>query len=1023
MENAETNNLVKYPRSNVKSKTIANPIFIPLDTKEKKLIHNESTKINIHNNNYSSSVDIKKHNFMHKKNVTQLNFFSKNNSLIQLNDKEREKKEHNISKRSIYKILVAVRCRPLSEREKEISPKETVQIIDKKIIKMKDPNGFLNPNNIRSKEQILEFDYAFNNKDNQETIFNCTTKPLIEGIINGFNAAVFAYGATGAGKTYTMLGDDNNPGIMPLAFGELFKLIKNYSNREYLIKLCYLEIYNENIRDLLINSSANLELREDPNKGLVINGITEIIANSGEHILSILKKGNKKRTTEATNSNQTSSRSHAILQIMVSCKEKKNNIKLGKLSLIDLAGSERASVTKNKGMRLIEGANINKSLLTLGNCINALCESNLKGTKPHIPYRDSKLTRLLKDSLGGNSRTVMIANISPFIYSFDDTYNTLNYADRAKHIKTRVKANVINNNHNANNYLNVIKHLQSKVLLLQNQLNKNDNNNGDIISKENNTENNNKKSYHFEKKKALSKSLEKQLQKKTNQENNINNINYLNRILDKKNIGDIIEANEKKINRIIEEFVQLSKAEVQIKQKVMGIKYDIFNLNNKILNNQTLFPLSLSTSFAQRGKSEKTKLKSLKRILDKNMCLLNDISQKNENIIKKYTENHNNNNEEFNIEMNDYQKKYMQSIYKSSETQKENIEIKFNSAILKLNSEKKENYIKKLQRQIEIRDSVINKLTERMNESVDIKNLMNPRQKFEYQSLDQLQYKYSLLINNDSNMTLNKNTSFCSTHNFTSENKKNKYTFKPRNSSFCDKREVISNQKFNFDDFSHIYTDKCLYNDSENNVNNKDNNIHNSSFNLGYNIIYTNRTKNSNPNPNLNKSKDNQLLLNISTKKDNHISGSKLSIEPISLKNYNINYNSDNKRGMFNFNQNFINSSDEDINDAENDDSENENENENDITFQSMLNDIEIVNSNVMSKINIIENNKKNKNKNVKNNYKSKSISNNIMINKKIKTSEKKSNKNNIKILKDETINNNKKKNNQNKIINNNNIF
>ena len=185
-------------------------------------------------------------------------------------------------------------------------------------------------------------------------------------------------------------------------------------------------------------------------------------------------------------------------------------------------------------------------MLTLGNCINALCESNLKGTKPHIPYRDSKLTTLLKDSLGGNSRTVMIANISPFIYSFDDTYNTLNYADRAKHIKTRVKANVINNNHNANNYLNVIKHLQSKVLLLQNQLNKNDNNNGDIISKENNTENNNKKSYHFEKKKALSKSLEKQLQKKTNQENNINNINYLNRILDKKNIGDIIEANEKK---------------------------------------------------------------------------------------------------------------------------------------------------------------------------------------------------------------------------------------------------------------------------------------------------------------------------------------------------------------------------------------------------------------------------------------------------------------------------------------------
>ncbi len=504
MENLETHSLITYSRTNIKSKTIINSMFNPLNTKEQKLTHNGSTQYNIHNN-YSSSVDIKKHNFAHKKNVTQVNFLSNYQKEYSDNKNEKEKNEHNnISKRSIYKILVAVRCRPLSEREKEMSPKETVQIIDKKIIKMKDPTGFLNPNNIRSKEQILEFDYAFDNKDNQETIFNCTTKPLIEGILNGFNAAVFAYGATGAGKTYTMLGDDNNPGIMPLTFGELFKQIKNYSNREYLIKLCYLEIYNENIRDLLINSSANLELREDPNKGLIINGITEIIANSGEHILSILKKGNKKRTTEATNANQTSSRSHAILQIMVSCKEKKNNVKFGKLSLIDLAGSERASVTKNKGMRLIEGANINKSLLTLGNCINALCESNIKGTKPHIPYRDSKLTRLLKDSLGGNSRTVMIANISPFIYSFDDTYNTLNYADRAKHIKTRVKVNVINNNPDANNYLNVIKHLQSKVLLLQNQLNKKDsNNNDDIITKENNTENSNKKSYGFTKKKAV----------------------------------------------------------------------------------------------------------------------------------------------------------------------------------------------------------------------------------------------------------------------------------------------------------------------------------------------------------------------------------------------------------------------------------------------------------------------------------------------------------------------------------------
>ena len=192
MENLETHSLINYSRTNIKSKTIINSMFNPLNTKEQKLTHNGSTQYNIHND-YSSSVDIKKHNFAHKKNVTQVNFLSNYQKEYSDNKNEKEKNEHNISKRSIYKILVAVRCRPLSEREKEMSPKETVQIIDKKIIKMKDPTGFLNPNNIRSKEQILEFDYAFDNKDNQETIFNCTTKPLIEGILNGHEGSFRAF--------------------------------------------------------------------------------------------------------------------------------------------------------------------------------------------------------------------------------------------------------------------------------------------------------------------------------------------------------------------------------------------------------------------------------------------------------------------------------------------------------------------------------------------------------------------------------------------------------------------------------------------------------------------------------------------------------------------------------------------------------------------------------------------------------------------------------------------------------------
>ena len=1060
MDINESNSLLNNSKQNIKSKNKGNSILIPLNDKEIKQIYNVSTKYDLHNNySSSSSVDNKKNCLTNKKNLIRKSIINNiqkensedNNSNIDINlnidqltsqkkekekDKDKENKEQeNNSKKSIYKILVAVRCRPLSQKEKEISPKETIHIIDKKIIKLKDPNGFLNPNNIRAKEQTLEFDHAFDKEDSQETIFNNTTKPLIDGVVNGFNATVFAYGATGAGKTYTMLGNDDNPGIMSLTFGELFKKIKNYTNRDYLIKLWYLEIYNENIKDLLINNSPNLELREDPNRGLIVNGITEIITNSSEHILSILKKGNKNRTTEATNANQTSSRSHAILQIMVSYKEKtntNNKIKYGKLSLIDLAGSERASVTKNKGMRLIEGANINKSLLTLGNCINALCESNIKGTKPHVPYRDSKLTRLLKDSLGGNSRTVMIANISPFIYNFDDTYNTLNYADRAKHIKTRVKANVINNKNIVNNYLNVIKHLQEKVSLLQNQLNINKMDKKDILNinnveqkikenEKNNEEENNKINLISDKKKGTSKSLEKNEQRKIIHENIINYVSNFNiegdKILDKKNFEDIIEENEKKINGIIEEYVQLSKAEVQIKQKVMGIKYDIINLNNKILKNEVFFPFSLSSSFS-KGISEKTKLKSLKRILDKNTSLLSDISQKNEKFLKKYTEN---NAEESNIEMNEFQKNYMLLINKSSGIEKENIQIKYDNAIIKINLDKKDNYIKALKKQIDLRDNILqnkllemNKETEGMEENIDIRSLMNPRQKFEYLTLEQLEYKYLLLNNkNSNNYTLNKNSSFSSMHNYTSGYQKNKYSFRPRNASFINKRETITKQKFNFDD-SIIYTDNFLYNDSESNINN-------SCLNIGFHSLHSKRDKNS--------YKDTKLILNISNKKDKNYNQKKkeenksdnknqFNICPITFKNNEINNNDiNNQEGLLNFNQNFINSNEENINKEDIQIDINCDENLNDITLYSMLNDIEEMNCDVMSKLNIIENNKINFNNNTQKKL------NNININantskKKNKTSKKKDIYSNIKNENSLFINETKDNNNNNQKIN-----
>lgn len=272
--------------------------------------------------------------------------------------------------------------------------------------------------------------------------------------MNGYNSTVFAYGATGAGKTHTMLGKAEQPGIMYQTMKEVFNVLNDFKvDRTYEIKVSFLEIYNENIRDLIDTSGAShmdsadcyLELREDPEKGVCVAGLKEIEVKSAEEILSLLIHGNGNRTTESTDANDASSRSHAVFMLKCSYKDKnagvRAEISVGKLSLIDLAGSERASKTNNRGIRMIEGANINRSLLALGNCINALHDNATKNKDNYIPYRDSKLTRLLKDSLGGNCRTVMIANVAGGHSSFEETHNTLKYANRAKNIKTNVHKN------------------------------------------------------------------------------------------------------------------------------------------------------------------------------------------------------------------------------------------------------------------------------------------------------------------------------------------------------------------------------------------------------------------------------------------------------------------------------------------------------------------------------------------------------------------------------------------------------
>jgi len=309
----------------------------------------------------------------------------------------------------------------------------------------------------RVKDQTFGFDKIFDENTTQGDVYEATTKNLLDSVLDGYNATVFAYGATGCGKTHTITGTLQQPGIIFLTMQELFERIgERTEDKVTEISLSYLEIYNETIRDLLVpgGGKAGLMLREDANQAVSVAGLSSHHPQNVQEVMDMIVRGNEYRTISPTEANATSSRSHAVLQINVSQKDRNADVNephtMATLSIIDLAGSERASATKNRGDRLLEGANINKSLLALGSCINALCDPRKKN---HVPYRNSKLTRLLKFSLGGNCRTVMIVCVSPSSQHFDETQNTLRYANRAKNIQTKVTRNVYNVNRHVKDFL------------------------------------------------------------------------------------------------------------------------------------------------------------------------------------------------------------------------------------------------------------------------------------------------------------------------------------------------------------------------------------------------------------------------------------------------------------------------------------------------------------------------------------------------------------------------------------------
>ncbi|XP_077399224.1 kinesin-like protein KIF1B isoform X12 [Vanacampus margaritifer] len=362
-------------------------------------------------------------------------------------------------------VKVAVRVRPFNSRETSKDSKCIIQM-------QGNTTTILNPKAPKEPAKTFSFDYSYWSHTTpedpcfaaQNQVYNDIGKEMLQHAFEGYNVCIFAYGQTGAGKSYTMMGkqEDGQEGIIPMLCEDLFEKINEDNNKEelsYSVEVSYMEIYCERVRDLLNpKNKGNLRVREHPLLGPYVEDLSKLAVTSYTDIADLMDAGNKARTVAATNMNETSSRSHAVFTIVFTQRKHDSETdlsteKVSKISLVDLAGSERADSTGAKGTRLKEGANINKSLTTLGKVISALAEvdnstskSKKKKKSDFIPYRDSVLTWLLRENLGGNSRTAMVAALSPADINYDETLSTLRYADRAKNIKCNAVINEDPNN-------------------------------------------------------------------------------------------------------------------------------------------------------------------------------------------------------------------------------------------------------------------------------------------------------------------------------------------------------------------------------------------------------------------------------------------------------------------------------------------------------------------------------------------------------------------------------------------------
>ena len=526
--------------SSPKNETTGNQIL------EKKNLKNNSLNSNMN----SSHKRYKSENINNKnlsKNILLSPIFSHDNELSQLILSE---ENNNINEN----MKVMVRIRPPLQREIEYGiPFRSISEVssDNKMITIYEYLGTSTDELFRQHEFIqnpsifqqhrFTFDHIFDQDSTQLEVYIKAGKPPIKSLLEGYNSTILAYGQTGTGKTYTMEGFTSIPfdekrGLVPRVVEDIFSYINTYENKnkeiKFLIRTSYLQIYNEYISDLLIPEKKNLNIREDRKKGIFVEGLSEWVVNNPNDIYTLLQKGAENRAIASTSMNEISSRSHAIFTIILEQNilgEKIDIRKISKLNLVDLAGSERIRITGAKGKQLEESKKINKSLSALGNVINALTEP--KGNINHIPYRDSKLTRLLEDSLGGNCITTLITMISPCQNFINETLSSLSFAKRAKKIKNRP---VINEEIK---HQTLIKQYEIQLKNLRNEIAKKDeilNNNNLVkqINQLNEDKNNIIKQLELTSQKYLNeknekKNLEKKIEmiKKNFDENKIENYN------------------------------------------------------------------------------------------------------------------------------------------------------------------------------------------------------------------------------------------------------------------------------------------------------------------------------------------------------------------------------------------------------------------------------------------------------------------------------------------------------------------